>query len=336
MKSVVFQSPNAVDLIETDIPVPPAGWARIQVRAAAICRTDFEVLQGRIRASYPVTPGHEWSGIVDAVGSPSDELWIGRRVTGDNEITCLHCSYCRKGEWRRCSEYRQLGFDAAGAYAEYLLAPVHNLHELPSAVSFEQGCLMEPLAVGLAVVAMVQPQLGSTAVILGVGPIGLNCLAAMKAAGVTRIVCVDLREQRLKLALSWGAVAACKDVNDLAKAIVMWHPEGTDVVIDTTGQESLIQAGLASVRFGGTFVLAGYCGGGSMEIRPDVIHERNLRVLGAGNNCGFIAAAVRCVEDDILHTEEMITHRYCLEDYKRALTLESTAHSDYIKGIFTF
>ena len=173
--------------------------------AAAICMTDLEVLRGRIAAEYPLIPGHEWSGVVDRVGSASDEAWLGQRVTADNEITCLMCRYCRRGEWRRCPEYRQIGFAAPGAYAEYLLAPVRNLHALADSVSFEQGALLEPLGVGIAVAAMAGVRLATTVAILGAGPIGLNCLAAAKASGARRILCLDKRVRRLELAREWGA-----------------------------------------------------------------------------------------------------------------------------------
>lgn len=334
MKAVVFQRPGIVDLTYAKCPAPEPDWARIQVRAAAICMTDFEVLHGTIQAQYSVVPGHEWSGIVETTGSPSDREWIGRRVVGDNELTCLRCRYCRKGEWRRCAQYRQLGFQAPGAYAECILVPIHNLYELPNSVSFEQGAMLEPMAVGLAIAAMAQPQVGATAVILGVGPIGLNCLAVLKASGVTRILCIDRRERRLLLASAWGALAACASVEALTNAVAHWHPGGADLVLDTTGDQNLIQLGLSQARFGGTFVLAGYCGGRSIELSLDVIHEKNLRVLVAGNNSGFMEAAVRCAADGILRTEEMITHRYRLEEYESALSRDAITAPDYIKGIF--
>ena len=334
MKTLTIQRPGAIEMVEVKDPSPAPGWARVRVRAAAICMTDFEVLQGTIDAEYPLVPGHEWSGIVDATGSASDETWVGRKVVGDNELTCLECAYCRRGEWRRCSQFRQIGFQAPGAYAEYVLVPVRNLHELPDAVSFEQGSLLEPLGVGLAVAAMAQAQAGSTAIVLGVGPIGLNCLAALKASGTTRVLCLDLREGRRKLAISWGAVADFEHPDDLANRAAQWHPEGTDIVIDTTGNVEIVRLGISLTRYGGTFILAGYCGGRLMEIKPDIIHLRNLRILGAGSNCGFTAAAVRCVASGIIQTEQMITHRYRLEDYRSALSRDAVARQGYIKGVF--
>lgn len=335
MKALLAQRPGVVELVNIEDPMPGPGWARVHVRAAGICMTDFEVLGGTIDVRYPLIPGHEWSGIVDAVGDTSDQAWIGRKVTGDNEITCLECVYCRRGEWRRCPQYRQIGFQSPGAYAEYLLVPIRNLHALPKDVSFEQGALLEPLGVGLAVAKMAQARAGSTAAILGAGPIGLNCLAALKASGAIRILCLDLRKFRLELAQSWGATAACSDPSDLAAAAARWHPEGTDIVVDATGSVEMVRFGISRVRFGGTFVLAGFCGHKSIEIQPDTIHERNLRVLGAGNNSGFTAVATQCATAGILKTESMITHHYRLEDYRSALSRDAVTMREYVKGVFT-
>lgn len=334
MKALFVQQPGVVELIDVNDPVPSAGWARIRVRAVGICMTDFELIDGTIRVPYPLTPGHEWSGVVDAVGSSSDEAWIGRRVTGDNEITCLQCAYCKRGEWRRCAQYRQIGFEANGGYAEYLVVPVCNLHPLAEDVSFEQGAILEPLGVGLAVARMAQARPGSTAIILGTGPIGLNCLAALKASGAIRICCLDLRKSRLDLAKAWGAAYVCSDFADLAETAARWHPEGTDIVVDATGNVAVVRSGIPLTRFGGTFILAGFCRHKSVEIEPEIIHLGNIRFLGAGNNCGFISTAAQCAAAGALRTETMITHRYRLQDYQTALSRDTVAAEGYVKGVF--
>lgn len=336
MKAIQFQRPGVVDLVDMEKPAPAPRWARIRVHAAALCMTDFAVLDGSIRANYPLVPGHEWSGVVDATGSDSDHAWVGRRVVADNELTCLECNYCRRGEWRRCAKYRQIGFHAPGGYAEYLLVPVRNLYEVPDSVSFEQAALLEPLSVALAVTTMAQTRLASTAVILGAGPIGLNCLAALKASGASRILCLDLRADRLKLACSWGATGTFKDTASLTKAAAQLHPEGTDIVVDATGNDEMIRFGASHARFGGTLVLAGYCEGRIVEVRPDTIHLKNLRVLGGGNVWGFMGNAARCATDGIIRTEQMITHRYKLEDYETAFSRETVSKVGYIKGVFLF
>ena len=336
MRAIVFEQPRKVSLTEFPDPEPMAGWARIHIQAAAICMTDFELLRGRHAAEYPLTPGHEFCGVVDKVGSPSDEAWVGRRVVADNEITCLKCGFCRRGEWRRCSQFRQIGFGPPGGYAEYVLAPVHNLHPLADTISSIQGALLEPLGVALAVAFMAGTRLGSTATILGMGPIGLNCLAVLKASGARRILCMDMRPERLALAKAWGASGVTEDaehLKDLTKAL---HADGTDIVIEASGHPPLIPLGINLTRFGGSMVLAGFCRHEALPFTPDWVQYPNRRVMGAGNDPGFIEPAALAVGDGVLSTEGVITHRFRLDDFRQAFSEEQVAARDYIKGVFVF
>jgi threonine dehydrogenase-like Zn-dependent dehydrogenase len=336
MRAVRFKAPGKVSLAEFSDPEPMAGWARIRVKSAAICMTDFELLRGRLGVAYPLTPGHEYCGVVDKIGSSSDEVWLGKRVVADNEITCLKCKFCRRGEWRRCPEYQQIGFGPPGGYAEYVLAPVHNLHLLPDTVSFEQGAILEPLGVALAVASVAGAQLGSTATILGMGPIGLNCLAVLKASGARRILCLDKQPHRLALAKSWGAWEVTEDPEHLKGLTQALHPEGTDIVIEASGNQVLVPLGISLTRFGGNLVLAGFCKHETLPLSPDSIQGPNIRVLGAGNNSGFIHPAALAVGDGVLATEGMITHRFRLDDFRKAFSEEQVTAPDYIKGCFTF
>ncbi len=336
MQAIRFEQPGKVNLVEVADPAPSPGWARIRTKAAAICMTDFELLRGRHAVDYPLTPGHEYCGVVDKVGAPEDEKWLGRRVVADNEITCLKCGFCRRGEWRRCPEYRQIGFGPPGGYAEYVLVPVQNLHVLPGTISFEQGSLLEPLGVGTAVASIAGTRLGSTAIILGMGPIGLNCLAVLKASGARRILCLDQRPKRLVLAKSWGAAEVAENPESLKRLANSLHPEGTDVVIEASGYHALVSLGIELTRFGGTMVLAGFCKHEALPFEPDVVQGPNRRLLGAGNNSGFIEPAANAAGDGILRTEGMITHWYKLEDYHQAFSEDQVAAQDYIKGVFVF
>ena len=112
---------------DVEIPVPQPGFVRVKVAAAAVCATDLEVLSGRIAANYPLIPGHEWSGVVDAAGSDEDSHWIGKRVIGSNDVVCLKCDACRSGNWRYCAEFEEIGFKRNGAYAEYIIVPAYGL-----------------------------------------------------------------------------------------------------------------------------------------------------------------------------------------------------------------
>jgi threonine dehydrogenase-like Zn-dependent dehydrogenase len=334
MRAIRFEQPGKLSLVEIGDPEPDAGWVRVRIRAAALCMTDVEVLRGRLPVEYPLTAGHEYCGVVDRVGSGADEAWLGQRVVADNEICCLKCGHCRRGEWRCCAQYRQIGFGPPGGYAEYVLVPVQNLHPLADTISFEQGALLEPLGVGIAVSSIAGARLGVTATILGMGPIGLNCLAVLKASGARRILCLDKQPKRLALAKSWGAWAVTENLDELKQMTKELHPEGTDIVVEESGYHPLIPLGISLTRFGGSLVLAGFCKHEALPFVPDSVQGTNIRILGAGNNAGFVEPASQAVADGVLRTEGMITHRFDLNDFRQAFSEEQLTAKDYIKGIF--
>ena len=206
MKAVVIKEPKNIALEQVDIPEPQPGFVRIKVKAAAICATDLEVLDGNIPANYPITPGHEWSGIVDAAGSPEDAHWVGKRVIGSSDVVCLRCEACRSGNWRYCNDFEEIGFRRNGAYAEYAIMPAYGLCELPENVSFAQGALCEPLGVALGTLEKAGAKYGDTCLIMGAGSIGLCMLAAAKAMGLKDIVVVATTDKRLKISKEMGAV----------------------------------------------------------------------------------------------------------------------------------
>ena len=335
MKAVVIKEPGNISLQNVDIPEPGPDFVRIKVKAAAICATDLEVLDGNIPANYPLTPGHEWSGIVDAVGSEKYSHWLGKRVIGSSDVVCLSCEACRSGNWRYCKEFEEIGFRRNGAYAEYAIMPAYGLCELPENVSFEEGALCEPLGVALGTLEKAGAKLGQTCLIIGSGSIGLCMLAAAKAMGMKEIVVCAASDRRLHIAKKLGAshVIATKDVN-LMEVMKEIHPSGTDVVIDCTGIEECIQMSLKLAKKGGVVALAGYGRGKIMNIRIDDIHINNLKVVGAGNNWNKHQAALTLMTDGLVDLKPCISAKISLEEYDKGLEMARKRPSGFVKAIF--
>ncbi len=335
MKAIVINKPNDITLKDVATPEPLPGFARIKVKAAAICATDLEVLSGGIAANYPLTPGHEWSGVVDAVGSSEDAHWVGKSVIGSSDVVCLKCDACRSGNWRYCESFEEIGFKRNGAYAEYMLAPVYGLIEKPDIIPFEQASLCEPLGVALGTLKKARAKQGQTLLIIGAGSIGLCMLLVAKAMGMRKIVVCATTNDRLEIAHKMGAYAtiATKE-NDLEAEIKKIHPDGTDLVVDATGVEQCIQQSLRILKRGGTLALAGYGKGKMMNIRIDDIHIKNLKVVGAGNNWDMHKKALSLIEDGLVDVTPMISEIIALEDYQRGLELAKTRPLGFVKAVF--
>lgn len=335
MKAVVIEKPHVISLKEVPIPEPEKGFVRIKVMAAPICATDLEVVEGNIAANYPLIPGHEWSGIVDAVGAKEDEHWLGKRVVGSSDVVCLTCEECRSGNWRYCKDFEEIGFKRNGAYAEYTLMPSYGLVELPDSLSFAHGAMCEPLGVALGTLEKTGAKAGDTCFIMGSGSIGLCMLAAAKAIGLRKIVVCAASTRRLSVAKKLGAWEVISlEQEDVLEKMKEIHPKGTDIVIDATGIEESISLCLKLARKGGTVALAGYGRGKIMKIRIDDIHINNLKVVGAGNNWNQHKKAIHMMEDGMVNLEELLTNPIKLEEYEKGLELARTRPEGFVKAVF--
>ena len=337
MRCVVVEEPKKVRLAERELSPLAPGFARIRVKAAAICATDLEVVDGNIAANYPLTPGHEWAGIVAEVADEAYADWVGKRVTGSNDVSCGVCEACRSGNWRYCPQFEEIGFKRHGAYAEYIDVPAYGLVELPADLPFTHAALAEPLGVALGTWEKLAPQYGKTCTVFGAGSIGLCCLAVAKAMGMRRIVVVDLNPERLEVARELGAHFTVDPAReDLFAVMKKYHPEGTDYIIEATGVESCISAALKLCRKGGYVALAGYGRGKTMSIRMDDIHINNLHVVGAGNNWNQHQKAIRMMAEGAVDMTPFVSETLDLSEFQKGLDDARARPGRFIKALFTF
>ncbi|MFA5340859.1 MAG: alcohol dehydrogenase catalytic domain-containing protein [Clostridia bacterium] len=335
MKAVVIKKANDISLMDVKFPELKQDCARIKVKACAICATDLELIDGNIPAKYPIIPGHEWSGIVDSVSDVKYEHWLGKRVTGSNDISCLSCDECRKGNIRYCKEFQEIGFKADGGYAEYLIVPAYNLCEIPDSLPFVNAALCEPLGVAVGILEKAQARLMDTLLIFGSGSIGLCILTAAKAMGLNKIVVCAKSEKRLDIAKKMGAFEViATDKQNIFEQMEKLHPEGTDIVCDATGTEECITNGIKLTKKGGTFVLAGYGQGRIIKLRIDDIHVNNIKVVGAGNNWNVHKRAVDLMRSGLVDLSPLITKKISLEQYKEGFEAARNRPEGFVKAVF--
>lgn len=337
MRAVIVEAADSVALVEAPMPAVPAGWALVRLKACGVCATDIEVIRGRHLVTYPLIPGHEWSGVVEAVGSPSDEHWLGARVVGENEVSCLTCTACRTGHWRYCAEYQQIGFGRyGGSYADYLSVPVYDLHRLPDHLSFEQAALLEPLAVAFGTVARAGVRLGDTVTILGDGSIGLHCLLVALRAGARRVILVGGQPARLAAAERLGAAHVVDFKSESVPTVVGRVHGRSDVVIEASGSPEGAAQSLELVRRQGVVVLAGFTPGYEATLSHSAIHNPNVTVVGASGGAGWMGRALDCVADGLISSESIISHRYALQDYAAAIEQCETRGGALVKSLFVW
>jgi D-xylulose reductase len=205
--------------------------------------------------------GHESAGIIHSVGDKVTTLKVGDRVAMEPGVPCRRCIRCKEGKYNLCPD---MAFAATppydGTLARYYALPEDYCYKLPEGMSLEEGALIEPTAVAVHITRQAAIKPGDSVVVFGAGPVGLLCCAVAKAYGASKIVTVDINEERLQFALGYAASTSFKTAKVSAEenARNMINEcglgPGADVIIDASGAEPCIQTAIHALRTGGTYV----------------------------------------------------------------------------------
>ena len=207
MNSVVIQEPGKLVIEQRALPVPAAGEVRVRVSHAGICGSDVHIYHGHNPfAKYPRVIGHEFFGVIDAVGEGVDSARLGQRVSVDPVISCGHCYPCSIGKPNVCTSLVVLGVHRDGGFSEYAVVPEKNAWTIPDAVPDEHAVMVEPFTIAANVTGQINPTENDIALIYGAGPMGLTTVQALKRVyKVKTVVIADRIDERLSMAKQCGA-----------------------------------------------------------------------------------------------------------------------------------
>jgi len=324
MKAVRLEAIGALFLREVEKPVPGPGDLVVKVEACGICGTDRHLLKGEFPSTPPVTLGHEFSGIVEAVGEAVSAFRPGMRITGDPNIHCGLCAQCQRGRINLCERLQAIGIHRDGGFADYVLVPQTQAYALPLALSPEHGAFCEPLACCLHGVDMAEIRTGASVVVLGGGVIGLLVVQLARLAGATSVVLVTRQEVRRRLAETLGATAsvdpAAGDVIEQIAGKDGLLPDGADVIIECAGVGETVRQAPKLARAGGTVVILGVLPQGeTVEIEPFDLLFREIRLLGSFINPSTHARAAKLIADGTIRVEPLISRRITLDAVPEAV-----------------
>jgi len=203
-------------MTEAEKPAVGHNDVRIRVRKTAICGTDMHIFNwdewSQKTIPVPMTVGHEYVGVIEAMGEEVRGLKIGQRVSGEGHIVCGHCRNCRAGRRHLCRNTQGVGVNRPGAFADYLVIPAENAFPIPDDISDEIASILDPFG-NAAHTALSFDLVGEDVLITGAGPIGIMAAAICRHAGARHIVITDMNDYRLALATKMGA----RDVRDLVQ-----------------------------------------------------------------------------------------------------------------------
>src|SRR3954451_23354725 len=282
MKALVFEEPRRAAVHDLDVPTIAADEVLVRSRNVGICHSDFELYEGRyiIPVSYPIIPGHEWSGEIAQVGGAVEGLREGDRVVGECVVN--------NGD-------DHFGFSISGANAEYFVAKASWLHRIPEELSFSQGAFVEPFSVAYnAAVAAGGIDASDEVAVVGGGPIGLLCTLAAATMGGT-VTLIEPQAHRRALGLEVGARAAIDpSEGPLAEQVAeATGGRGFDVVIEAAGVPAAMASAFPIAAHSARIVLVGIDIGGSAPVEIGLIQSKALQVRGIIGSAGLWPRTIR-------------------------------------------
>ncbi|MGI8879577.1 MAG: zinc-dependent alcohol dehydrogenase [Jatrophihabitans sp.] len=313
IQAAVIDQPGGTITL-TRIPEPAVTPGQILVRSAhvGICGSDVSLLKGTRPASfsrYPVTPGHEWSGVVEAVGAGVEGVTVGDRIACRSMWWCGVCGRCREGRPQLCREgYREVGFTMAGGLAELVTIEARQAVVLPPEIPLLDAALLEPTAVMTHALLRLPQLLGRRVTIIGDGTLGLLGVQLARLAGASRVSLIGLDEHRLRLGRQFGA----DETADASAGSPTEVGRGADVVLDCAGAVGTLEQAIGLCATGGTVAVVGVVGGAARaEIPADIFVVEDITVTGVlASTSASWDLAMRLAGSGRLDLASLVTHRF--------------------------
>ena len=318
MRAAVFKGlGQGLSVEDVPRPEPGPGEVVIKVEACGVCGSDLHATDEGVFLQEPGTIlGHEFAG--EVVDSRHGDVAIGDRVTVVPVNPCGRCRECREGYTMLCAQNRITGLSGQavpGAYAEYVKAPARYVVPLPDGVDYEEGAMVEPLAVGLHAVGKAGIAIGDRVLVIGAGPIGLSVAAFARMAGAGAVVVSERAPARLSAASAFGATAvidaaATADVGAAFAEIAGGPP---DVIFDCVGVPGMIRSCVDMSRARGTIVVVGVCMKEDTQVPLSAILKELKIQYVLGYQEQDFARVLAVLRSGRLKPAPMVTDRVALE-----------------------
>ncbi len=343
MKAYVLHGINDLRMEERDVPEPGPGQALVQVKAAGICGSDIPRIFQTGTYSFPTIPGHEFSGVVAAVGAGVSQEWTGKRVGIFPLIPCRKCAPCCQKHYELCRNYSYLGSRTDGGFAEYVLAPEECLMELPEGVSFEAAAMLEPMAVAVHAMRRAEALPSQTVAVYGQGTIGLLLAMFLRESGIERVLAIGNKAQQKRSALAMG-IAEEDFCDTRIQKLPIWLSErtggaGVDVFFECIGRNETIASAIDLTAPMGTVVLVGNPHG-DVNLDKAVywkILRNQLTVRGCWNS-SFMQEetddwhyVLEQLAGGRIQPERLITHLFPFERLSQGLEIMRDKSEEYVK-----
>jgi len=324
MRAAFIEKPGTVVVKKISRPVPEPGELLIEVRASGICGTDIHIFHGDYVGNYPIIPGHEFAGVVSAMGSDITRFQIGDAVAVEPNIACDNCPACLENRQNYCENWRAVGVLIPGAMAEFVVVPekaVFPIADLP----FQTGAFVEPLSCVLHGIERCGIRMGDRVLILGAGPIGILLSQSIRSNGASEITQVDRNAARLRLAADYGAEHTHESLNGIPT-------DSFDIVIDATGVPALMAKTIDYVRFGGKILLFGVPPqDGRFDIPAFPIFRKGLTILSSFTSVRNTYQAIKMLSSGSIDVSRLVSHKLSLDEFATGMKMIEQGTGDALK-----
>ena len=327
MKAAVFHGPEDVRIEEVPKPRPGRGEVLLKVGACAICGTDVRIyFHGQKNVVPPAVTGHEICGTIEELGEGVEGYSVGQKIVVVTPVGCGRCRFCRAGVHNLCVDFKAIGYDFPGGFAQYVCINEQavrqgNLLEAPDDLPDDEGAVVEPLSCCINGQEYLNISIGDTVVVFGAGPIGSMHVELARSQGATKVILIDIAESRLQMArerINVDVLIDSSKEDPVARVLEETAGAGADVVITACGvgaaQQQAIQM---AAKKGRVSLFAGLPKDKpTVEIDCNIIHYKELCVFGAfASHATDYLRALKLVASRVVDARKFITARLPLEQF---------------------
>lgn len=322
MRQAIMTKPGHIELREVEKPKALAPHeVLLKIQKIGVCGSDIHVFHGEHPATpYPVIQGHEYSATVEAVGHAVTKAKPGMKATARPQLICGECGPCKRGQYNACQHLKVQGFQAPGVAQDYFVVPEDRLIIFPDSLSFEQGAMIEPTAVGAHATKRSNELKGKNVVVAGAGTIGNLVAQFAKARGAKKVLITDISDYRLEKARACG-IAATLNVRETPLEIGMklhFGEEGFQVGFEAAGVQETLDSLMANVEKGGDVVIIGVFAE-NPTVNMYYLGEHELNVYGSMMyRHEDYEEAVRMIAKGEIELAPLITSHFSFEEYRKA------------------
>ncbi|KHS94259.1 oxidoreductase [Pectobacterium brasiliense] len=337
MKSIVIQQPNSLVIEERPIPQPAAGEVRVKVKLAGICGSDSHIYRGHNPfAKYPRVIGHEFFGVIEAVGEGVEASRLGERVSVDPVVSCGHCYPCSIGKPNVCTSLVVLGVHRDGGFSEYAAVPAKNAHIIPDEIPDEFAVMVEPFTISANVTEQVKPTEQDVALIYGAGPMGLTSVQVLKGVfNVKEVIVVDRISERLDMALRSGADRVINNaLLSLKDELEALNIKPT-LIIDAACHPSILQEAITIASPAARIAIMGFSSE-PCQVSQQGITSKEISIFSSRLNANKFPIVIEWLKAKRIDPAKLITHRFDYQEVVQAIEVFEKDQKRCCKVLLTF